>query len=80
MNNAFPTLILGAGPAAIQWLRISSRGRHAHRPVQSPQREGQRLKAHLAHTPSLHLEGVGKARQTQRDAQVAVTVIATICR
>ena len=23
MNNAFPTLILGAGPAAIQWLRIS---------------------------------------------------------
>lgn len=29
MNNAFPTLILGAGPAAINWLRISSRGRHA---------------------------------------------------
>ena len=24
MNNAFPTLILGAGPAAIQWLRISA--------------------------------------------------------
>ena len=73
MNNAFPTLILGAGPAAIQLAAdIQAAADTRIGLYNRPSEKGQRLKAHLAHTPSLHLEGVGKARQTQHDAQVAV--------
>ncbi|MBH2696615.1 opine metallophore biosynthesis dehydrogenase [Serratia marcescens] len=73
MNNAFPTLILGAGPAAIQLAAdIQAAADTRIGLYNRPSEKGQRLKAYLAHTPSLHLEGVGKARQTQRDAQVAV--------
>lgn len=73
MNNAFPTLILDAGPAAIQLAAdIQAAADTRIGLYNRPSEKGQRLKAHLAHTPSLHLEGVGKARQTQHDAQVAV--------
>jgi hypothetical protein len=73
MNNAFPTLILGAGPAAIQLAAdIQATADTRIGLYNRASEKGQRLKAHLAHTPTLSLEGVGKAQQTQRDAQVTI--------
>ncbi|HFQ9379965.1 TPA: opine metallophore biosynthesis dehydrogenase [Serratia marcescens subsp. marcescens ATCC 13880] len=73
MNNAFPTLILGAGPAAIQLAAdIKAAGNARIGLYNRPSEKGRRLKQHLAHTPSLWLTGVGKAQRTQDDAQVTI--------
>ncbi|HGM7289115.1 TPA: opine metallophore biosynthesis dehydrogenase [Serratia marcescens] len=73
MNNAFPTLILGAGPAAIQLAAdIKTAGNARIGLYNRPSEKGRRLKQHLAHTPSLWLTGAGKAQRTQDDAQVTI--------
>ncbi|EMB2347224.1 opine metallophore biosynthesis dehydrogenase [Serratia marcescens] len=73
MNNAFPTLILGAGPAAIQLAAdIKAAGNARIGLYNRPSEKGRRLKQHLAHTPSLWLTGAGKAQRTQDDAQVTI--------
>ncbi|MBH3107276.1 opine metallophore biosynthesis dehydrogenase [Serratia ureilytica] len=73
MNNAFPTLILGAGPAAIQLAAdIKTAGNTRIGLYNRPSEKGRRLKQHLAHTPSLWLTGAGKAQRTQDDAQVTI--------
>ncbi|MEL5647890.1 opine metallophore biosynthesis dehydrogenase [Serratia ureilytica] len=73
MNNAFPTLILGAGPAAIQLAAdIKAAGNARIGLYNRPSEKGCRLKQHLAHTPSLWLTGAGKAQRTQDDAQVTI--------
>lgn len=73
MNNAFPTLILGAGPAAIQLAAdIKAAGNARIGLYNRPSEKGRRLKQHLAHTPSLSLTGAGKAQRTQDDAQVTI--------
>ncbi|MEG9602920.1 opine metallophore biosynthesis dehydrogenase [Serratia nematodiphila] len=73
MNNAFPTLILGAGPAAIQLAADIKAAANAHIGLYNrPSEKGRRLKQHLAHTPSLWLTGAGKAQRTQDDAQVTI--------
>ena len=73
MNNAFPTLILGAGPAAIQLATdIKAAGNARIGLYNRPSEKGRRLKQHLAHTPSLWLTGAGKAQRTQDDAQVTI--------
>ena len=73
MNNAFPTLILGAGPAAIQLAADIKAAANAHIGLYNrPSENGRRLKQHLAHTPSLWLTGAGKAQRTQDDAQVTI--------
>ncbi|BCZ57373.1 hypothetical protein SL267_19900 [Serratia marcescens] len=73
MNNAFPTLILGAGPAAIQLAEdIKAAGNARIGLYNRPSEKGRRLKQHLAHTPSLWLTGAGKAQRTQDDAQVTI--------
>ena len=73
MNNAFPTLILGAGPAAIQLAADIKAAGNAHIGLYNrPSEKGRRLKQHLAHTPSLWLTGAGKAQRTQDDAQVTI--------
>lgn len=73
MNNAFPTLILGAGPAAIQLAADIKAAANARIGLYNrPSEKGRRLKQHLAHTPSLWLTGAGKAQRTQDDAQVTI--------
>lgn len=73
MNNAFPTLILGAGPAAIQLAADIKATANARIGLYNrPSEKGHRLKQHLAHTPSLWLTGAGKAQRTQDDAQVTI--------
>lgn len=73
MNNAFPTLILGAGPAAIQLAAdIKAAGNARIGLYNRPSEKGRRLKQYLAHTPSLWLTGAGKAQRTQDDAQVTI--------
>lgn len=73
MNNAFPTLILGAGPAAIQLAAdIKTAGNARIGLYNRPSEKGRRLKQHLAHTPCLWLTGAGKAQRTQDDAQVTI--------
>ncbi|NVC32462.1 DUF2338 family protein [Serratia marcescens] len=73
MNNAFPTLILGAGPAAIQLAADIKAAANARIGLYNrPSEKGRRLKQHLAHTPSLWLTGAGKAQHTQDDAQVTI--------
>ncbi|BEO51502.1 hypothetical protein SMQE21_14420 [Serratia marcescens] len=73
MNNAFPTLILGAGPAAIQLAAdIKAAGNARIGLYNRPSEKGRRLKQHLAYTPSLWLTGAGKAQRTQDDAQVTI--------
>ncbi|HEJ1072448.1 opine metallophore biosynthesis dehydrogenase [Serratia marcescens] len=73
MNNAFPTLILGAGPAAIQLAAdIKAAGNARIGLYNRPSEKGRHLKQHLAHTPSLWLTGAGKAQRTQDDAQVTI--------
>lgn len=73
MNNAFPTLILGAGPAAIQLAAdVKTAGNARIGLYNRPSEKGRRLKQHLAHTPSLWLTGAGKAQRTQDDAQVTI--------
>lgn len=73
MNNAFPTLILGAGPAAIQLAAdIKTAGNARIGLYNRTSEKGLRLKQHLAHTPSLWLTGAGKAQRTQDDAQVTI--------
>lgn len=73
MNNAFPTLILGAGPAAIQLAAdIKAAGNARIGLYNRPSEKGRRLKQHLAHTRSLWLTGAGKAQRTQDDAQVTI--------
>ncbi|WP_368925850.1 opine metallophore biosynthesis dehydrogenase [Serratia marcescens] len=73
MNNAFPTLILGAGPAAIQLAAdIKTAGNARIGLYNRPSEKGRRLKQYLAHTPSLWLTGAGKAQRTQDDAQVTI--------
>ncbi|HCD1613622.1 opine metallophore biosynthesis dehydrogenase [Serratia sp. CY81684] len=73
MNNAFPTLILGAGPAAIQLAADIKATANARIGLYNrPSEKGRRLKQHLAHTPSLWLTGAGKAQRTQDDAQVTI--------
>ncbi|HED2500451.1 opine metallophore biosynthesis dehydrogenase [Serratia ureilytica] len=73
MNNAFPTLILGAGPAALQLAAdIKAAGNARIGLYNRPSEKGRRLKQHLAHTPSLWLTGAGKAQRTQDDAQVTI--------
>lgn len=73
MNNTFPTLILGAGPAAIQLAAdIKAAGNARIGLYNRPSEKGRRLKQHLAHTPSLWLTGAGKAQRTQDDAQVTI--------
>ncbi|WP_369324506.1 opine metallophore biosynthesis dehydrogenase [Serratia marcescens] len=73
MNNAFPALILGAGPAAIQLAADIKAAANARIGLYNrPSEKGRRLKQHLAHTPSLWLTGAGKAQRTQDDAQVTI--------
>ncbi|WP_392588567.1 opine metallophore biosynthesis dehydrogenase [Serratia ureilytica] len=73
MNNAFPTLILGAGPAAIQLAADIKAAANARIGLYNrPSEKGRRLKQHLAHTPSLWLTGAGKAQRTQDDVQVTI--------
>ncbi len=73
MNNAFPTLILGAGPAAIQLAADIKAAANVRIGLYNrPSEKGRRLKQHLAHTPSLWLTGAGKAQRTQDDAQVTI--------
>ncbi|MBH2652796.1 opine metallophore biosynthesis dehydrogenase [Serratia ureilytica] len=73
MNNAFPTLILGAGPAAIQLAAdIKAAGNARIGLYNRPSEKGCRLKQSLTHTPSLWLTGAGKAQRTQDDAQVTI--------
>ncbi len=73
MNNAFPTLILGAGPAAIQLAADIKAAANARIGLYNrPSEKGRRLKQHLADTPSLWLTGAGKAQRTQDDAQVTI--------
>lgn len=73
MNNAFPTLILGAGPAAIQLAAdIKAAGNARIGLYNRPSEKGRRLKQYLTHTPSLWLTGAGKAQRTQDDAQVTI--------
>ncbi|BEO42102.1 hypothetical protein SMQE13_14530 [Serratia marcescens] len=73
MNNAFPTLILGAGPAAIQLAAdIKAVANERIGLYNRPSEKGRRLKQHLADTPSLWLTGAGKAQRTQDDAQVMI--------
>ncbi|QXX98705.1 opine metallophore biosynthesis dehydrogenase [Serratia marcescens] len=73
MNNAFSTLILGAGPAAIQLAADIQAAADTRIGLYNRTSEkGQRLKAHLAHTPSLFLTGAGKAQRTQNDTQVTI--------
>ncbi len=73
MNNAFPTLILGAGPAAIQLAADIKAVANARIGLYNrPSEKGRRLKQHLADTPSLWLTGAGKAQRTQDDAQVTI--------
>ncbi|WP_148873921.1 opine metallophore biosynthesis dehydrogenase [Serratia marcescens] len=73
MNNAFPTLILGAGPAAIQLAADIKAAANARIGLYNrPSEKGQRLRHHLAHTPSLWLTGAGKAQRTQNDMQVTI--------
>ncbi|MTD05116.1 DUF2338 family protein [Serratia sp. YC16] len=73
MNNAFSTLILGAGPAAIQLAADIKAAANARIGLYNrPSEKGQRLRHHLAHAPSLSLTGAGKAQRTQGDTQVTI--------
>jgi hypothetical protein len=73
MHSAFPTLIIGAGPAAIQLAAdIKVEANTLIGLYNRPSEKGERLRHHLASIPILRLEGAGKARQTQGDTQVTI--------
>ncbi|BET64739.1 opine metallophore biosynthesis dehydrogenase [Yersinia pseudotuberculosis] len=73
MHNTLPTLILGAGPAAIQLaVDISATGDARLGLYNRPSTKGERLKQYLALTPTLYLQGTGKAQATQKESSVTI--------
>jgi len=73
MHSTYPTLILGAGPAAIQLAAdIKAVGNARIGLYNRPSEKGEKLRHHLAITPKLRLEGTGKAQQTQSACEVRV--------
>ncbi|WP_145480781.1 opine metallophore biosynthesis dehydrogenase [Yersinia similis] len=73
MNNTLPTLILGAGPAAIQLsVDIKATGDARLGLYNRPSTKGERLKQYLALTPTLYLQGTGKAQATQKENRVTI--------
>lgn len=74
MNKLSSTLILGAGPAAIQLgVDIQAAGGGSLVGLYNrPGSKGTRLKQHLAVSATLYLQGAGKAQATQGESEVKI--------
>lgn len=72
MNDQHATLIIGAGPAALQLsLDLATHGRKVIGLYNRPGPKGDRLKRYLQDTPRLTLSGKGKASHVQGTATIA---------